>query len=519
MKKFVIYISAVVSLAVISLFTANADSSYTIKNVNITAEPQINGDASVMSEWTVEFGAGRSDGFECEIPIPSSPEYKFASVVNISADIDSASASLSEEASTDIDGGFADYTYTLSESDSAIKVKWNLKCFGETHVFRLSYTLSSVIKNIDSQNAFYCNYIPESLSPKCENVTITVKLPSDCTGKDAGLLTSNNYKCTRDKNSVTFTGESKITSAIYRLTSGEHKHAYYTTNHGEQEPTSSLLKALNAQNLEVEGLDLLTSEIPEDCDLLIIQNPATDFATGDSLVDEISMLRNYLNNGGSLLLTTDAYYSTPELDELMAEFGLSRTGGLVVEGDTDHALYNYAYYLLPDYTSTTESDALEGVDRSSHVLLQMAQGITITETPDVTAEALLTTSDKAYSKAAGYDMTTVEKEEGDAEGPFALAAWAQNEDTGAQVIWIGCSNMDNEQLYQSIPGNLTFLQGCAASLAGQSSSILIDTKALEATPITVPASAAMTLALIFVFVLPAAVLVAGVAVVLLRRRR
>ena len=206
MKKFVIYISAVVSLAVISLFTANADSSYTIKNVNITAEPQINGDASVMSEWTVEFGAGRSDGFECEIPIPSSPEYKFASVVNISADIDSASASLSEEASTDIDGGFADYTYTLSESDSAIKVKWNLKCFGETHVFRLSYTLSSVIKNIDSQNAFYCNYIPESLSPKCENVTITVKLPSDCTGKDAGLLTSNNYKCTRDKNSVTFTG-------------------------------------------------------------------------------------------------------------------------------------------------------------------------------------------------------------------------------------------------------------------------------------------------------------------------
>ena len=328
---------------------------------------------------------------------------------------------------------------------------------------------------------------------------------------------SNYY--TTGSYSVTFGGESQISGAIYRLTSGEASHAYYTTNHGEQEPTSSLLKALNAQNLEVEGLDLLTSEIPEDCDLLIIQNPATDFATGDSLVDEISMLRNYLNNGGSLLLTTDAYYNTPELDELMAEFGLSRTGGLVVEGDTDHALYNYAYYLLPDYTATTESDALEGVDRSSHVLLQMAQGITITETPGVTAEALLTTSDKAYSKAAGYDMTTVEKEEGDAEGPFALAAWAQNENTGAQVIWIGCSNMDNEQLYQSIPGNLTFLQGCAVSLAGKSSSILIDTKALEATPVTVPASAAMTLALIFVFVLPAAVLVAGVAVVLLRRRR
>lgn len=33
---------------------------------------------------------------------------------------------------------------------------------------------------------------------------------------------------------VTFSGESKITSAIYRLTSGEQKHAYYTTNHGSR---------------------------------------------------------------------------------------------------------------------------------------------------------------------------------------------------------------------------------------------------------------------------------------------
>ncbi len=33
---------------------------------------------------------------------------------------------------------------------------------------------------------------------------------------------------------VTFDGESRITSAIYQLTSGESRHVYYTTNHGEQ---------------------------------------------------------------------------------------------------------------------------------------------------------------------------------------------------------------------------------------------------------------------------------------------
>ena len=68
-------------------------------------------------------------------------------------------------------------------------------------------------------------------------------------------------------------------------------------------------------------------------------------------------------------------------------------------------------------------------------------------------------------------------------------------------------------------GNRTFLQGCAVSLAGDDSGLLIDTKALEAEPITVAASQATTLGLVFVFVLPAAVLVAGAVVVLLRRRR
>ena len=150
-------------------------------------------------------------------------------------------------------------------------------------------------------------------------------------------------------------------------------------------------------------------------------------------------------------------------------------------------------------------------------MLSVAQGITVTETEDVTAEPLLNTSAAAYTKANVNDLATLERETGDTDGPFALAVWAKDQTTGAEVIWIGCPNMDNEQVYQSMPGNLTFLQGCAASLVGQD--ILIDTKALEAEPITVPGSTAAALGLTFVFVLPAAVLIAGAVVVLLRRRR
>ena len=141
--------------------------------------------------------------------------------------------------------------------------------------------------------------------------------------------------------SVTFGGENKLTAAIYRITSGEELHAYYTTNHGEQRLTDTLTDALEGQNLSVSPLDLLTDTIPDDCDLLIINDPQQDFASVGGLVDEMSALRAYLKNGGHLMLTTDSYYSTPNLDALMAEFGLTRTPGLVVEGDSGHYLNGY----------------------------------------------------------------------------------------------------------------------------------------------------------------------------------
>lgn len=316
---------------------------------------------------------------------------------------------------------------------------------------------------------------------------------------------------------VTFGGEKQITSAIYKLTSTEESHAYYTTNHGEQAPTSSLTDALEAQNISLQPLDLLTATIPEDCSLLIINDPASDFAS-DGLADELGQLQTYLENGGKVLLTTSAYYETPNLDAVMAQFGLTREPGLVVEGDAGHALYGYPYSLFPDYSTTEESTALDGVNRSNRVMLAAAQGINIAETENVTAESLLNTSEEAYNKQNLTETSTTTKEDGDTDGPFPLAVWARNESTGAEVIWIGCPNMDNEQVYQSVPGNLTFLQGCASSLAGQEG-VLIDTKALEAAPITVASSTATTLGLVFVFALPAAVLIAGAVVVLLRRRR
>ncbi len=380
---------------------------------------------------------------------------------------------------------------------------------------------SSHIRWEQKDPALYPTFAAQYGAENASAGSLIVTSGDDSVVLDAADLYEYDYSdyYTTGSANVTFGGEKQITAAIYKLTGGETKVACYTTNHGEQAPTSSLTEALSAQNITLQPLDLLTSEIPEDCSLLIINAPTSDFATGDGLVDEVSMLQNYLNEGGRVLLTTNAYDETPNLDALMAEFGLAREPGIVVEGDSGHALYGYPYSLFPDYGTTEESTALNGVNKSTHVMLSVAQGITVTETEDVTAEALLNTSDEAYSKQNVNSAATTEKESGDTDGPFALAVWARNDNTGAEVIWIGCPNVDNEQIYQSVPGNRTLLQGCAASLAGDDSGLLIDTKALEAEPITVAASQATALGLVFVFILPAALLVTGTVVVLLRRRR
>ena len=46
---------------------------------------------------------------------------------------------------------------------------------------------------------------------------------------------------------MTFGGENKLTAAIYRITSGEELHAYYTTNHANSRLTDTLTDALEGR--------------------------------------------------------------------------------------------------------------------------------------------------------------------------------------------------------------------------------------------------------------------------------
>ena len=141
--------------------------------------------------------------------------------------------------------------------------------------------------------------------------------------------------------SLRFDGENDLTAALYRLTSGEQRHAYVLTGHGEKSLTETLSITLEKQGFALNTLSLLSGTVPEDCDLLILNVPQSDLAGAGQKVNEVGRMKEYLAQGGKLLVLTGEYYQTPNLDELLAQFGLSRVDGIIAEGQADHALYGY----------------------------------------------------------------------------------------------------------------------------------------------------------------------------------
>ena len=66
--------------------------------------------------------------------------------------------------------------------------------------------------------------------------------------------------------------------------------------------------------------------------------------------------------------------------------------------------------------------------------MPISQGMIINdESGSVTS--LLTTTDQSFSKTAGYELTTYEKEDGDIDGPFTVALTVDCTNEG-QIVWV-----------------------------------------------------------------------------------
>ena len=255
-------------------------------------------------------------------------------------------------------------------------------------------------------------------------------------------------------------------------------------------------------------------------------NKISAFGLGDATAVEHlegGVTRKILKYGGKLMLVTN--YSETELPNLaavMEYYGTSLEAGIVLEGDSSHHMRGSNYYLLPNIGSHDITAPLS--DGGYYVLMPVAQGIKIADDlrDGLSVTSLLTTTASSYAKPDGYDMTTYDKEEGDVDGPFSLgvAISEEVEDGTTGIVWLTSSYMFDESTDLMVSGaNTDLFLNALDWMCQRESAISIRAKDLSTEYLTVPSADASTWSLILVVTLPAAFLIAGAYVTVVRRKR
>lgn len=314
---------------------------------------------------------------------------------------------------------------------------------------------------------------------------------------------------------TSFDGEGAITSAIDYVVNEEQPQIYVLEGHGESELPSTFSDQIERENMELHTFSLLTVDaIPEDADCIMIYGPTSDISTGEK-----DMLADYVASGGKLLVMAGPVESgsLDNLLSLLSDYGVTATDGIVIEGDREHYAFQLPFALMPDMSSSEITDSL--IEEHYYPIMPISQGLTVGDTPSgATVTTLLTTSDLSFSKTAGYDLSTYEKEDGDVDGPFAVGV-SITCDSGGQLTWFSSSDfLDDMYNAYSSGANVNLGMNALSSMIGESEAMAIRSKSLNYNYLTISDSTSSLLKVVMIGVFPLVYLGIGIFVVVNRRR-
>lgn len=333
------------------------------------------------------------------------------------------------------------------------------------------------------------------------------------------------YESTMDYNTYNyqttgFDGEGQITSAIAYVTTENLPVLYTLEGHGEKELDSTIKEDIEKANMEIKTLNLISEgSVPDDAACLLIDSPSSDISE-----DEKTALLDYLENGGKAMVFSDYTESTlTNFAAVLENYGVKAADGIVFEGDNQHYGMQMPYYLLPTVNSTDASS--ETAASGYYIIMPYAQGIQkLDDVRDtVTIEDILTTSDSAYSKT-NLQSETLEKEEGDVEGPFALGV-SIKEDVGdgkkTQIIYYSSSYIMDSQMNQLVSGgNEKLVTESLNSMVSteETATVSIPSKSLEVSYLTISDYDASFWKICTIGLIPGIFLVAGFVIWFKRRK-
>lgn len=299
------------------------------------------------------------------------------------------------------------------------------------------------------------------------------------------------------------------------------------TGHDELLSTENMgafLNMMEEQNFEHREINLLTDEIPEGTQLLMIPTPTTDY-TDDELDKLRALLSDKTREESIAILVTfhPTQAALPKLSGFLEEWGLSaQSGTVVMESDTARYVSANPSYLMVD----SVGKALE--DKSySRILCPMSVPLELLfeGNGDIGTEALLSTADSAF-------VMTEESSEADMENPdtasqitaaraTALTQFEGNRFYYRTIVAFGSSYMFTDTFLETAFDNSQYILDLMQfSTDTDGSRVSVYTEKVQTNIVDVTASQNTITILglgVFTIGLPVLILAAGLVIFLKRR--
>ena len=299
-----------------------------------------------------------------------------------------------------------------------------------------------------------------------------------------------------------FDAEGQLTSAVDYVTSDNSHILYLAENHGESALGGSVTDAISKANLSTSTVSLLLDNgVPDDCSLLVFNQPQTDLSA-----DEAQMVRDYLEGGGQvmiLLTRTDL----ANFNAILADYGLAMAQGYI--GDTARYYAQYGrFYFSATLSASSPITAQFGDDDLT--LIYGAHGMTQCDPvrDTITVTPFMTTTESGYSDAGGQT------------GTYILGAQAEEETDGgtARLTVFTTESVVDQSILTFNPSmvNLDIFLNAATSGMEDISAISIPAKSLEITYNTVLNPGMWST--LYLAVIPLGVLIGGLAYWIKRRK-
>lgn len=199
-----------------------------------------------------------------------------------------------------------------------------------------------------------------------------------------------------------YSGERKFVSTILSVTQAESPIACITNTHGEGFYDYELLLMVEEAGYIVQMIDLTKQDIPEDCRLLVVYNPQTDFQVKDGVSDisEIEKIDKFLDGNNSMMVFMNPNTPPmPNFEEYLEEWGVVVNRELV--RDTENSVATDGYAIIGTYTTG------ETLGASIHKELRETRAVPPKTIFDNTGHITLA---EGYSSAGSYYSNGVTRE-------------------------------------------------------------------------------------------------------------